>query len=83
MKILAFLALLSMGLGILDRTYYDALCTPHFIENSQSALIKKMFEMHSEDFLKNITQTETQDQRIDSKRSMLVSGLLFSLLNSV
>jgi hypothetical protein len=83
MKILAFLTLLSLGLGILDRTYYDALGIPHLIENFQSAPIKKMFEMHSEDFLKNITQTGTQDQSKDSERSMLVSGLLFSLLNSV
>lgn len=83
MKAIVLATLLCLSLQILDRSYYDALCTFHLSQNFLWAQAKKIFEMLSEDYPRNTIQIETLDRDRDSKRSMLVSRTLSSLLDTL
>ncbi len=55
--------------SILDRDYYDYLCAlSNLLKNYQLVLLPRWYVKHLEDYQKNIIQTETQNQKIDSKR---------------
>ncbi len=83
MKVVVLLTLFCYALSILDRSYYDALCRSKIMQNSLSVQAKKIFEMHSENYPRSITPIETQAQDRDSKRSMLVRKIIYSLLNAL
>ena len=76
------LLVLTFALGvfsILDRSYYDALCTIDLIQNCLSAQTNKKSEMLSANYPKSITRTETLARGKDLKRSMWVNQVLFSI----
>ena len=83
MKTVLLFTLLCLSLQILDRSYYDALCTKKLIKNFQLAQVKKIFEMHSENYPRSIIQIETPAQGKDLKRLMLVRLIVYSLLNTL
>jgi hypothetical protein len=72
MKIVALLALLSLTMEILDRSYYDTLGTYTFTQNFQSVRAKNKSEMPSEGCRKSTTLIETQDREKGLKRSTSV-----------
>ena len=83
MKAVVLFTLLSLSLQILDRSYYDALCTKKIMKNFQSVQVKTIFEMHSENYLRSIIRIGTPAQGKDLKRLMLVSLIVYSLLNTL
>ena len=72
MKNYILISLLSIGMAILDRTYYEALGTIELIENFPSVLRPNKSDNLSEDFQKYIIQIEIQRQKTNSKKLTLV-----------
>lgn len=58
--VIPLLALIWLTSEILDRSYYDMLGIFPLRQSYPLALVRKMFEMLSGDYLKNITPIEIQ-----------------------
>ena len=70
MKVVTLLAtLLVYSLAILDRSYYDALCTHITIQNCQLAQASKISDRPFVGCRRNIIQIATQAQGNVSRRS--------------
>ena len=79
MKNYILITLLSIGMSILDRTYYEALGTPQLIQNFPSVHPQNKSDNRLGGSPKSITLIEIQKQRTNSKKSTLVPLLLCSL----
>jgi len=80
MKTTLFVLTFAVGvLSILDRSYYDSLCTSNITQNCLLVPVHRISEMPFANYLKNIILIETLDQGNDSRRSTLVLNSRFSI----
>ena len=84
MKVLVVLvALLSYSVSILDRSYYDALCTLQPTQNCLSAPARKTSDSPSASCPKSTTPIATRPPASALRKSTLVATTLCSLLDSL
>ena len=71
-KLLIFVLVIALTDCILDRSFYEALCTLLSNQKSPSAPLNNKSEKPSENCPKSITLIETHNQDRDSNKSMSV-----------